>query len=272
MNAVAEMNPAVRQAAAKTRIWVGTQGDDLGTNHTTNLAFVEAYKKGVLRNASLLAPAPHIKEAAEMLAGEKGLCFGLHSCLNAEWDSFRWGPVADASKVPSLVRDDGTLHQTTAALYERRPNVEEIRVELPAQLDKARALGFDVRYVDAHMGWTWILKGNTDFFHRWAEKEGISVKWVYQRMPDVAAGGDRVEQLIARLAAAGPGVYRYGGHPAYDNDEMRALGHPGYPGAKVSDDREWERLMFTDCRIIDFFANNGIDPVRHDEAAGKCNG
>jgi hypothetical protein len=72
-SATAVHGRAVAATRTLTKVRVATQGDDLGTNHTTNLAFVEAYRKGVLRNVSLLACTPFIEEGAEMLAGEKGL-------------------------------------------------------------------------------------------------------------------------------------------------------------------------------------------------------
>ena len=67
-----------------TRIHLITRGDDLGTNHSANAAIREAYETGILRNASLMAGCPAAEEAAELLAGERGLCVGLHSTLNAE--------------------------------------------------------------------------------------------------------------------------------------------------------------------------------------------
>jgi predicted glycoside hydrolase/deacetylase ChbG (UPF0249 family) len=252
-------------AAANGKVRVATRGDDLGTNPTTNRAFQEACLKGLLRNAGILAPAPYVEQAAEMMAHEKSICFGLHSAMLAEWDTMRWGPVAPREKVPSLLAPDGNFFKFGDDLFHHHPSHDEIFVELQAQLDKARKLGFDVKYVDAHMGWTWVLKENGDRFFRWAEKEHLVCRVRYERMPEVNVEGDRVERLMARLAAAKPGLYMYGGHPSYDNEEMQKLGHRGYEAPKPSKDREWERLIFTDPRIMKFVAERGIDIVRQDE-------
>jgi hypothetical protein len=248
-----------------TLVRVATRGDDLGTNHTTNRAFYEACMKGLLRNAGLLAGAPAIEEAAEMMAHEKSICFGLHSAMLAEWDTLRFGPVAPREKVPSLVRATGDFYQFGDDLFHSGVNHDECFVELQAQLDRARALGFDVKYVDAHMGWTWVLKEHEDRFLRWAEREHLVCHVPYQRLPDVKVDGDRIDNLIAKLAAAKPGLYMYGGHPAYDNEEMSLLGHRGYEAPRASRDREWERLQFTDPRIITFVKDHNIAIVRQDE-------
>jgi hypothetical protein len=248
------------------RIRLATQGDDLGSCHTANLAFEEAYKKGILRNASLLSICPGIVEAAEMLAGEKGLCFGLHSSMNSEWDSVRWGSVAPPDKVPSLLAEDGKLFQTTTQLFHSGPKFEEIMIELQAQLDYARKLGFEVTYADAHCGWTWILKEREDEFGKWCEREGLIRRKRYDRLPKVEIEGDPVEKLIARLEAAEPGTYATGGHPGYDNEEMRALGHEGYPGERVASEREWERRIHSDERIVKYCKEHDVVPIRHDEA------
>lgn len=249
------------------RIRLITRADDAGTNHSANAAIREAFEKGILKNVSVMANTPAVEEAAEMLASEKALCIGLHTNLNAEWDSVRWGPVLMPRQVPSLVDRGGDFFPTTQALRANRPTESEIFQELQAQLDRLRELGFDVRYADMHMGWGWIFNGLRARFDNWCEREGIFHNEVCHRnLPDVVTEGDPVERLIARLSAAEPGQYVIVGHPAYDNDEMRALGHTGYPGEQVAAEREWERRLFMDERIVTYCRENGVCPLRYDEA------
>jgi predicted glycoside hydrolase/deacetylase ChbG (UPF0249 family) len=250
-----------------TRIRLITRGDDLGTNHSANAAIRDAYKRGILRNASLMACCPAVEEAAEMLAGEGGLCVGLHSTLNAEWDGVRWGPVLPPERVPSLVDARGHFFQTVRALAEHRPDVDEVFAELQAQLDRARALGFDVKYVDRHMAWGRAVEGLEERYERWCEREGILPHHLYHRpLPRDRGEGDPVGQLLAALEAAEPGQYAIVGHPAYDDAEMRALGHAGYPGERVAREREWERLIFMDPRVLQYCREHGVVPIRYDEA------
>jgi predicted glycoside hydrolase/deacetylase ChbG (UPF0249 family) len=98
---------------AQPRIHLITRGDDCGSNHSANVAIREAFKSGILRNTSIMVPCAAIEEAAEMLAGEAGLCCGLHCTITAEWDNVRWGPVLLPGEVPSLVDANGHFFRPT---------------------------------------------------------------------------------------------------------------------------------------------------------------
>jgi predicted glycoside hydrolase/deacetylase ChbG (UPF0249 family) len=136
---------------SQPRIRLITRGDDSGSNHTANTAILDAFRNGMLRNTSVMVSAPAVEEAARLLAGEVGLCCGLHATINAEWDRVRWGPVLPPEQVPSLVDEHGHFFQTTRATHDNGPVLAEIMAELQAQLDRARELGFDIRYADMHM-------------------------------------------------------------------------------------------------------------------------
>ena len=247
-----------------------TRGDDLGCNHTANVAIRDAYQQGILRNTSLMAPAPAIEEAALLLANEAGLCCGLHCTITAEWDRLRWGPVLPPEEVPSLVDAHGCFFQTTRAVAEHRPQLDEIVAELAAQLARARALGFDVRYADTHMGFAWVVDGLREAIDDWCTREGIRNAAHYgQRLPvldDAPDMVDPIEAFIARLRAAPPGQYLIVGHPAYDTPEMHALGHAGVTGDHVAAERDLQRRLFMDPRIVDYCRENGVVPTRYDEA------
>ena len=43
--------------------------------------------------------------------------------------------------------------------------------------------------------------------------------------------------------------------------------HTGYPGEQVALGRKWERLLFMDPRIVQYCRENGVVPIRYDEAA-----
>ena len=118
-------------------VYLITRGDDCGSSHSANRAIMEAYRRGVLKNVSVMVVCPAILEAAEMFAGESDICCGLHVTMNAEWDSISWGPVLPPQRVPSLVDSRGVFFQTTKALYENKPFLDEIMLEIQAQLDKA---------------------------------------------------------------------------------------------------------------------------------------
>ncbi|MFW6271234.1 MAG: ChbG/HpnK family deacetylase, partial [Bacillota bacterium] len=143
-----------------------TRGDDLGSAITANKAIMDCYKNGILKNTSIMVPAPYIEEAADMFKGEN-ICFGLHCTITAEWDNLRWGPVLPPEEVPSLVNSRGEFFQTTVELENNEPDLEEIMKELKAQLKKARELGFNIEYADMHMGFGQVVDGLGEEFFSW---------------------------------------------------------------------------------------------------------
>jgi Uncharacterized protein conserved in bacteria len=256
-----------RTAAAPIRLI--TRADDAGSNHTANAAIRECLEIGFLKNVSVMAVGFAVEEAAEMLAGFPGVCFGLHTCVNAEWDAVRWGPVLPPDLVPTLVDDQGHFFKTTKALHENAPSEEQVFAELEAQLARLRGLGFDLKYADMHMGWGWVIPGFDARFDAWCTRHGLfHNRHRHRGLPEVAGeSGDPVARFVARLTAAEPGQYAVVGHPAYDNEEMRALGHAGYPGEVVASGREWERRLFADPRVLDLWRSGRVEPLRYDEAA-----
>ena len=98
-------------AVPAERIRLITRGDDCGAALSGNAAIRDAFREGILRNTSVMVPGPVVEEAAQMLAHERDLCFGLHCTLTAEWDRVRWGPVLPPDRVPSLVDRRGHFYQ-----------------------------------------------------------------------------------------------------------------------------------------------------------------
>jgi len=244
-----------------------TRGDDLGSARSANQGIAAACRTGILRNISAMFCAPHIQDAAELLAGASEVCFGLHMTMNAEWDRVRWGPVLPPDQVPALVDEQGHFLQSTKALHERKPPLNQLMDKVQAQLDRGRALGFELKYADAHMGWTWVAPGLAEKLSRWCEREGLLYNEAqFGRLPKVDHAGDPVEKLIAQLSVAASGDYLLVGHPAYNDAEMRQLGHAGYEGEKVATGREWERKLFTDPRILSYCNIHGVEPTRFDAA------
>lgn len=254
-----------------------TRGDDLGCTRSLNRATLECFKKGILKNVSVLAATPFVEEAAKMMAKEKGICFGLHCDLTSEWDNLKWGPVAPRERVPSLVDGNGHLFQTNDAVR-ASAKADEALIELQAQLGKARKLGFDIRYADAHMGTVNIVPGLPDQFGEWCRKNRlIDTRRIGGRLNlprtspiDRKHPGDYVADVMNALKAAADGEYLIVGHLAFNDAEIRNLGHPGYPGEAVAHNLNWERLAYVDPRIVKFVREAGVQPIRYDETeAGR---
>ena len=259
-------------AAPAPRIRLITRGDDLGCARSLNLAIKECYEKGMLKNCSVLAASPYVEEAAKLLAKTKGLCFGLHTDLTSEWDNVKWGPVAPREQVPSLLDSKGYLHQTNDGV-KAAAKADEALLELQAQLDKLRRLGFDIKYADLHMNTVQVVPDLPDRFGEWCRKNRlIDTRKIGGRLKLPPSSpitrkhpGDYVADVMNALKTAADGEYLIVGHLGHNDAEIKNLGHPGYPGEAVAHNLNWERLAYSDPRMLKFVKENGVLPTRYDE-------
>jgi predicted glycoside hydrolase/deacetylase ChbG (UPF0249 family) len=76
---------------------------------------------------------------------------GVHATLNAEWESYRWGPVSTREPDSGLMDESGYFHQWHQAVYDHA-KPEEVEKEVNVQIERALAAGIDVTHVDSHMG------------------------------------------------------------------------------------------------------------------------
>jgi predicted glycoside hydrolase/deacetylase ChbG (UPF0249 family) len=119
--------------------------DDLGFLHAANVAIYGALRQGVATSASLMVPAPWSRGAVQAYRGED---VGVHLTLNAEHELYRWGPITHA---PSLLDGEGGFPRTVEDVWEHA-DLDEVRHEWRAQIDRSILWGFDVTHLDAHLG------------------------------------------------------------------------------------------------------------------------
>lgn len=126
--------------------------DDIGMCHTVNTAFERVIETGLPVSASVMFACPWYQEAVEILKKHPEVSVGVHLTLNAEWKNYRWGPVAGAQAVPSLVDSCGYFFPSRAALFANNPTMHDIETELRAQIKRAVESGLTIDYLDYHMG------------------------------------------------------------------------------------------------------------------------
>jgi chitin disaccharide deacetylase len=248
------------------RITIITRADDCGSSHSANIGILQALEGGILKNISLMAPCDFIEEAASMLASRNEICFGLHTTLNAEWDHVKWGPVLQA-QVPSLVDENGMFLPTPKEFLQQKPDLDEIMLEIQAQLDKLKALGFRISYVDTHMAPEYEVPGLEERLSDWTKKEGLLYWNNYcSSIMNVMETEDLIENMVNRLKATTQGQYLYVAHPAVDSPEMRRTGNPYNSGDLIAKRRDIEMKLFTDSRILQTFRERNIIPIGYDKA------
>ncbi len=210
--------------------------DDLGLTHASNVASYEAVRDGLASSASLMVPCPWARDAA---GGYRGEDIGVHLTLNAELETYRWGPITQS---PSLLDGDGGFPRTVEDAWDHA-DLDEVRRECRAQIERAIVWGFDVSHLASHLGtlqhrpefFDVYLELAVDFglplrlgddadehvagfpFRRLAAEEGV----VFPDRVVVCAPGARrrVERALFELE---PGVTELSLHPGIDTDELRA--------------------------------------------------
>lgn len=127
------------------------RADDFGASPGTNEAIIDAIDCGTVRNVSVLACGPYLKHSlGALLERADQVAIGLHTAINSERAKLRWGPVASSASVPSLLAEDGAFHakvETSA----QTARLEEVLIELNAQLDRLRSIRLNPVYADCHM-------------------------------------------------------------------------------------------------------------------------
>jgi len=253
---------------ASNLIRVITRGDDLGNTHSANKAIFECVTKGNLKNTSVMVNTPQIKEAAEMFVGRKDVCFGLHANINAEFDNYKWGSVLAKAEVPDLYDEEGNLFADNSLLFNRKPRVEQVIAEISAQLDLATRMGFDIKYVDQHMGFSWVLGDEAGAVANWIRSKGLINGGIVsggvraKKEADVEAS---VRNFILALKELSDGDYMNVNHPSFDDDETRILSYTGATGLEIAFDRNIDRIRLTHPDILRTYEELGIKSIRYDE-------
>lgn len=218
--------------------------DDLGETHSVNAATMKALESGAVNSASLMVPCPWFPEIADYAKFHPDADLGLHLTLTSERVYYRWGPVAPADKVPSLIDYTGYFHHD----WERnqRINPKEAEIELRAQVERALRMGVHPTHLDSHQ-YRLIMNGkdlfevmlrvahdyklpvfvNKDWFREYpylqssVGTDDIVLDHTVTIEPEVPAE-KWADFYVNALKNLQPGVTEFVIHPGLDNEELRA--------------------------------------------------
>lgn len=152
---------AARLGLAPDSRLVMIHADDGGVTHSINQAIERAFGDGSITSASIIVPAPWFPELAAFAKAHPEYDFGLHLALTSEWTmntdaaravraGLRWGGVASRERIPSLLDADGFLWSSSQAVA-TNVKPEEARIEMRAQIERARQFGVPFTHFDTHM-------------------------------------------------------------------------------------------------------------------------
>ena len=125
--------------------------DDIGMCHASVQAFKDLWAFGTITSGAVMVPCPWFPAVAQICRENPEIDMGVHATLNAEWESYRWGPISTRDPESGLLDADGYFNQWHQAVYDNA-KPEAVEKEVNVQIERALAAGIDVTHVDSHMG------------------------------------------------------------------------------------------------------------------------
>lgn len=148
--------------------------DDVGMSFDSNKGAIEAMENGVATSLSMMMPCPWIPGFFKYLKTHPNVDAGLHLTLTSEWDNYRWGPLSGKPKVPGLVDTEGAMWDNVAGTV-KNATPDEIEIEIRAQLERSRAMGWEPTHLDSHMGTLFATQGFLERYLKVGMEEKIPV-------------------------------------------------------------------------------------------------
>ncbi|MFD2200948.1 ChbG/HpnK family deacetylase [Shivajiella indica] len=251
------------------------RGDDMGSSRSANLASIESYVNGVETSIELMVVTPWFPEAAQMLKKHTGIDVGLHLVITSEWDGIKWRPLTSC---PSLTDKDGYFlpmmgpnkNYPGLSILENPWKLEEIEKEFRAQIEFALKHVPQISHLSGHMGSTGFHPEVTEMVERLSEEYDLPVmsRSVMQELgiSGITYDGPKTSSkekewaFISMLEKLETGKsYMFVDHPAYDNLEMRGVGHIGYEDVGV--DRQGVTDTWTSIKVKEAVAKNDIELI-----------
>ena len=169
--------------------------DDFGRHAEINRAVEEGLVHGCLRSATVMPGGAAFAGAIDIARRHEELGLGVHFTL------VDGHPILPPEEIPSLVGSEGDFLPDHTALLKRYLkggiNLEEVRRELAAQLQKIEATGIPISHVDSHQHMH-TLPGIIDIVLDLAARAGIRAVRT-PRTPLFAGAFGGLGQLVGRL-------------------------------------------------------------------------
>lgn len=169
--------------------------DDFGRHAEINRAVEEGLVHGCLRSATVMPGGAAFAGAIDIARRHEELGLGVHFTL------VDGHPILPTEEIPSLVGAEGDFLPDHTALLKRYlkggVNLEEVRRELAAQLQKVEATGIPISHVDSHQHMH-TLPGIIDIVLDLAARAGIRAVRT-PRTPLFAGAFGGLGQLVGRL-------------------------------------------------------------------------
>ena len=231
--------------ANHTRLLI-VHADDFGLCASANKGCIAALEGGLVTSASIMVPCEGSAEAINYSVQHPELDIGIHLTLTSEWKTKKWGPVL-GTNVPSLTDWEGNFYRSLKNL-KKNARLEDVELELQAQIEKAVAMGMKPSHLDSHMFCGIVNPDFLKIYLKLGRHYGIPV--LLNRRRTKKMFGYKIDRyidahdivtdtvIIARqrhiekglsafynkiIQKLEPGLHSIMIHPAYDDNEMKEI-------------------------------------------------
>lgn len=248
-------NAAEKLGYDKDAILLILHADDLGVSNSVNAASIAALEDGTINSASIMVPCPWFPQIATYAKENPEMDLGLHLTFTAEWAQYKWDGVSSASEISTLLNDESLFPPSVAEVVQNA-TVEELEMELIAQVERAVAFGINPTHLDSHMGTLFQTPAFFEAYQRVGKRFKIPVFIPYGSLsaaPQLVNSIMDDQILVDRLFMIDPAIKDFNWneyyldilrnmkpglneiivHLAYDNAEMQAVAidHPDFGSA-----------------------------------------
>jgi hypothetical protein len=249
--------------------------DDAGMCCAVNQGIERAMTAGLVTSCTVMAPCPWFEDFAARARRNPCIKLGVHLTATSEWRHYRWGPVSPRDRVPSLTDEHGCLHASLERFLECM-RIEELEIELRAQIERVLAADLRPTHLDSHMGIYHFREETNELALRLAEEYHLVLREpLAERVARLQARGfcvtDRMlfdthdVPLEERRAfyegffdAVEPGLTELITHPAEPTEELRAIGG-------MWQRRGFDLEYFTNSETVERLEERGIRLVGYAE-------
>lgn len=242
-------------------------GDDYGLTMGVSKAIVQSMKNGIMGDTTAMANMPAFEESIKY-ALENGITeMGVHLTLSCG------KPVLPASEVSSLIDENGKF--TKKVYKEGTYDIDEVKNEFKAQIEKFLATGMKMNHIDGHHHLYAIVPAILFDVIELGKEYGVPVRCAFNRdLPLFKKNGIKCpeymvtdfydenvseEYLINRIKGLqdeGYEVVEFMAHPAYIDEELKNLSSYVNPRAE-------ELKIYTSERLKKFISDNNIEIVSY---------
>jgi predicted glycoside hydrolase/deacetylase ChbG (UPF0249 family) len=199
--------------------------DDVGMSYESNQGAIKSIREGVANSLSVMMPCGWVPGFVNYLKENQDLDAGLHLTLTSEWKDYRWGPLAGKNQVKGLVDTQGAMWRSVGDVV-KNASADEVEIEIRAQLERARTMGFEPTHLDSHMGTLFATPAFMERYLKVGMEEKIPVMFPGGHNTAIKKEEKMIAQQGALIQAIGKKLWN-AGLPVLDDLENTSYGWKG---------------------------------------------